>query len=302
MTSIAAAVDDAARVLADAGFSREDARRDALVLARGILRWSLADWLSRSDGEAPDNFKTNLAHMVRRRRTREPVAYLLGKKEFYGRSFRVTRDTLIPRPETEGLVEAALAWLTSTAHLRSTQGPVGAQRPTRIVDIGTGTGCVAITLALEFRGTSPVTITGTDTSDGALAVARDNAMRLGAGAVDFRLGSFLAEVSGPVDLIVSNPPYVPANDRHLLQRDVVQFEPALALFGGDDGLEVIRKLIPMARQVMAPNSALMLEIGIGQAGSVAALLEAAGFTSIHRHQDLQGIDRIIVARQAGAFL
>jgi release factor glutamine methyltransferase len=95
---------------------------------------------------------------------------------------------------------------------------------------------------------------------------------------------------------------VPVRDRHTLPRDVAGFEPAGALFGGDDGLEIIRKLIPAARQVLAPNSALMLEIGVGQADSVAALLKAARFTSIHRHQDLQGIDRILVARLAGAYL
>lgn len=299
MKSITAVVDEAVAVLCDAGFSREEARGDALVLARGVLGWSLADWLARSDSDAPDSFRTNFANLVKRRRTREPVAYLLGVKEFYGRPFRVTRDTLIPRPETEGLVEAALAWLGSAELLRRAEG---AQRPMRIVDIGTGTGCVATTLALEFRGATTLAITGTDTSDGALAVARDNALRLGASGVDFRLGSLLAELAGPVDLIVSNPPYVAAQDRHLLQRDVVEFEPAGALFGGADGLEMVRQLIPAARSVLAPNSALMLEIGVGQADRVAALLNAARFTSIHRHQDLQGIDRIIVARLAGASL
>jgi release factor glutamine methyltransferase len=267
-----------------------------------VLGWSLADWLARSSTEAPDSFRSNFANLVKRRRTREPVAYLLGVKEFYGRPFRVTRDTLIPRPETEGLVEAALAWLSSAELLRGSRRAEEAPRPMRIVDVGTGTGCVAITLALEFRGAAALAITGTDTSDGALAVARDNALRLGAPGVDFRLGSLLAELAGPVDLIVSNPPYVPVRDRHLLQQDVVGFEPAGALFGGDDGLQVIRQLIPAARQALAPTSALMLEIGVGQADRVAALLEAARFTSVHRHQDLQGIDRIMVARLAGASL
>jgi len=273
-----------------------------LVLARGVLGWSLADWLARSDTEAPESFQTNFASLVKRRRKREPVAYLLGAKEFYGRPFRVTRDTLIPRPETEGLVEAALAWLSSTELLRASHRAEGAQRPMRIIDVGTGTGCVAITLALEFRGVSTLAITGTDTSDGALAVARHNALRLGATGVDFRLGSLLADLPGPIDLIVSNPPYVPVRDRHVLQQDVVRFEPAGALFGGDDGLAVIRQLIPAARQILAPHSALMLEIGVDQADRVEALLKAARFTSIHRHQDLQGIDRIIVARLAGGSL
>lgn len=302
MTSITEIVDGGVATLCDAGFSRDEARSDALVLARGVLGWSLADWLARSDTEAPESFQTNFANLVKRRRKREPVAYLLGSKEFYGRPFRVTRDTLIPRPETEGLVEAALAWLSSTELLRASQRSEGAQRPMRIIDVGTGTGCVAITLALEFRGASTLAITGTDTSDGSLAVARHNALRLGATGVDFRLGSLLAELPGPIDLIVSNPPYVPVRDRHVLQQDVVGFEPAGALFGGDDGLEVIRQLIPAAREILAPHSALMLEIGVDQADRVEALLKAARFTSVHRHQDLQGIDRIIVARLAGGSL
>ena len=302
MSSLAAVVDDAVGVLCDAGFERDDARNDALVLARGVLQWSVAEWLSRSATEAPEGFQATFANLVKRRRDREPVAYLLGAKEFYGRRFRVTRDTLIPRPETEGLVEAALAWLSSTELLRASQRSEGAQRPMRIIDVGTGTGCVAITLALEFRGASTLAITGTDTSDGSLAVARHNALRLGATGVDFRLGSLLAELPGPIDLIVSNPPYVPVRDRHVLQQDVVGFEPAGALFGGDDGLEVIRRLIPAARQILAPHSALMLEIGVDQADRVEALLKAARFTSVHRHQDLQGIDRIIVARLAGGSL
>lgn len=300
--TIADVVEGAVAVLCDAGFSTEEARGDALVIARGVLGWSLADWLSRSATEAPQSFRTNFANLIKRRRNREPVAYLLGAKEFYGRRYRVTRDTLIPRPETEGLVEAALAWLSSTELLRASQREEGIQRPMRIVDVGTGTGCVAITLALESRGVTPLAITGTDTSDGALAVARDNALRLGASDVDFRLGNLLADLPGPVDLIVSNPPYVPVRDRHMLQQDVVGYEPSGALFGGDDGLEVIRQLIPAARQVLAPNSALMLEIGLGQADRVTALLKAAEFTSVHRHQDLQGIDRVIVARLAGPSL
>jgi release factor glutamine methyltransferase len=199
-------------------------------------------------------------------------------------------------------VEAALAWLSSTELLRASQSAADVQRPMRVIDVGTGTGCVAITLALEFRGSAGLAITGTDTSDGSLAVARHNALRLGATGVDFRLGSLLAEVPGPIDLIVSNPPYVPARDRHVLQQDVVGFEPAGALFGGDDGLNVIRQLIPAARLALAPHSALILEIGVDQAERVQALLRAARFTSIHRHQDLQGIDRIIVARLAGGSL
>lgn len=292
MMSVASVVDAAVTHLCDAGFSREEARRDAVVLARGILKWSLADWLARSNGEAPATFQPALASLVDRRGQHEPVAYLLGEKEFYGRPFRVTPGTLIPRPETEGLVDAALSWLARANGHRAE----GALRPTRIIDVGTGTGCVAITIALERQDPANLAVTATDTSAEALAVARDNAVRLGATAVDFKLGNLLADVRGPLDLIVSNPPYVPECDRDRLQPDVVRFEPAAALFGGDDGLEVIRQLIPAARQALSPNGALMMEVGIDQADTITALLEAAGFTSVERQQDLQGVDRILVAQ------
>ena len=298
MMSVASVVDAAVTHLCDAGFSREEARRDTLVLARGILNWSLADWLARSNGDAPESFQPALASLVARRGRHEPVAYLLGEKEFYGRLFRVTRHTLIPRPETEGLVDAALTWLARADGHRAE----GALRPTRIIDVGTGTGCVAISIALEVRDQAKLGVAATDTSAEALAVARDNAARLGATAVDFTLGSLLADVPAPVDLIVSNPPYVAERDRFTLAADVEKFEPATALFAGEDGLEVIRQLIPEARRSLAPHGALMMEIGAGQADDVAVLLEAAGFAAVQRHRDLQGLERIIVAHAPGASL
>lgn len=291
MITVASVVDAAVARLCDAGFSPDEARRDAGVLARSLLRWSLADWLTRADMGAAQDFQTTFADLVDRRRQREPVAYLLGEREFYGRAFRVTRDTLIPRPETEGLVDAALAWIRRAA-----------PRPLRIIDVGTGTGCVPITLALECPSAVDLAIVATDTSPEALVIARDNALRLGATRVDFRVGNLLADVMPPVDLVVSNPPYVPAHDRDGLQPEVVRFEPHGALFAGDDGLDVIRELIPAARHALIPGGALMMEIGSGQADHVAALLQAGGFTGIERHRDLQGIERIIVARAPGASL
>jgi len=284
MTSVAGVVDAAVRRLRAAEFAADDARRDAAVVARHLLRWSLADWLSHSHDDPPPDFQPTFDALIARRSAHEPVAYLVGEKEFYGRPFRVTSDTLIPRPETEGLVEAALTWLT-------------ARRPqtTHVVDVGTGSGCVAITLALETGPRPGMTFTATDTSTGALAVARDNATRLGATAVAFRPGHLLADTTLPVDLIVSNPPYVPARERDTLPPDVRLFEPAAALFAGDDGLDLIRELVPVARRALAPGGALMMEIGDGQADAVCALLEAGGFSDVQRQPDLQGIPRIIIA-------
>jgi len=296
MTSIASVVQAAAARLCDAGWSRDEARRDALVLARGVLKWTLADWLARSTTETPDGFASTFADLVDRRRQHEPVAYLLGEKEFYGRSFMVTADTLIPRPETEGLVDAALTWLGRTDR------PAPSHGTHRVVDVGTGTGCVAISIALEYQGASPLAITATDIAPRTLEVARKNAAQLGATSVDFRLGHLLADAATPIDLIVSNPPYVPARDRHTLQEDVVRFEPAHALFGGDSGLDVVAQLIPAARAALASGGALMMEIGVGQAADVTALLHASGFVDIKRHLDLQGIERILVAHTPAASL
>ncbi len=286
MIAVASVVDAAVSRLCAAGFSRDEARRDAGVLARAILQWSLADWLARSSTEAPEGFHATLDALIARRQHHEPIAYLLGEREFYGRVFRVTRHTLIPRPETEGLVDAALAWLHGRAD--------DAVHPTRIVDVGTGSGCIAITLALETASAGAI-VSATDISADALVVARENAGRLGADAVRFHQGHLLADVPLPVDLIVSNPPYVPARDRLSLQPDVADYEPPAALFGGGDGLDIIRPLISEARRGLSPDGVLIMEVGLGQADHVVTLLEAAGFSRSEIHADLQGIARIIVA-------
>ncbi len=286
MTAVASIADAAVARLCAAGCSRDDARRDVGVLARSILQWSLADWLARSSTEAPADFATILDALVVRRARHEPVAYLLGEKEFYGRPYRVTRHTLIPRSETEGLVDVTLAWLRERVE--------GAPRPAHVVDVGTGSGCIAITLALE-TATSGAMISATDISADALDTARENALRLGADTVHFYLGHLLADVVLPVDVIVSNPPYVPSLDRPSMQPDVTEYEPPTALFGGDDGLDVIRQLIPEARRSLAAGGALIMEVGISQADAIAGLLEAAGFAGVERHADLQGIARVIVA-------
>jgi len=186
-------------------------------------------------------------------------------------SYTLYADPEVARRFDDRRFGGPIGELIASTQARVLANFVGRIQGRPILDVGTGTGCVAITLALESHEAAELAITGTDISDGALAVARDNAVRLGATGVVFRLGSLLAELPGPIDLIVSNPPYVPVRDRDMLQRDVVRFEPSGALFGGDDGLDVIRRLIPAARHVLAPTSALMLEIGLGQADRVTAL-------------------------------
>lgn len=280
MPTVAAVVAGGAARLLQAGFTREGADVDAGVIARGVLGWSLADWLSRRDTDADATFASQFDALITRRGTREPVAYLLGTREFYGRPFAVQPGVLIPRPETELLVEVALEWAEA----------IGAAT---IADVGTGSGCIAVTLVLEQPGLS---IIATDQSSDALAIAKSNAgMLAAAGAIDWRETDLLAGVDGPLDLIVSNPPYVPARDRESLSSDVRDFEPAQALFAGADGLDVIRRLIPQAISRLRPGGALIMEVGEGQSPAVTTLLEQAGAASVDWHVDLQGIARIVAA-------
>ncbi len=218
--------------------------------------------------------------LLQRRRRGEPVAYLLGRREFWSRPFRVAPGVLIPRPETELLVEQALQHL-----------PEG--EPRLVADLGTGSGAIAVTLALE-RPT--VRIVATDISLRALALARRNAAALGAGNVILVRGDWAAPLPrGRFDLIVSNPPYVPENDVHL--QGEIRFEPATALVAGRDGLDAYRRLIPQAYACLGPGGRLVLEHGHTQAEAVARLLERAGFTHIRRHHDLQGHPRITQAQK-----
>ena len=277
-------VTDAVATLSGAGFPSADARIDAAVLARHLLGWSLADWAARDREPAPPDFQQQLRGLVRRRAGHEPVAYLTGQKEFYGRTFRVTRAVLIPRPETELLVEEAVRALSS-------------QHAPLVADIGTGSGCLAITIALECPG---ATVIGTDISAEAIAVALDNAERLGAANLRFALVNDHEFVPADdlFDLIVSNPPYVPQRDRATLAADVRDHEPAGALFGGDDGLDVIRALVPAAAARLRPAGILLMEIGAGQSEAVDRILTASGLTPAEPIRDLQGIPRVVRARRA----
>ena len=220
--------------------------------------------------------------MLRRRGTRQPLQYILGHEEFYGRRFLVTPDVLIPRPETEILVETVLK------RLKDRTEPV-------IADIGTGSGCIAVTLAAEIPGAH---VTAADISDAALTVARKNARNAGVEeAVSFVQGDLLAPLRGKqFDAIVSNPPYVPEGDRDGMQPEVRDYEPALALFSGPDGLSIIREIVAGCAALIRPGGLVALEIGIHQSGAVRALWrEHAPDWNVEVVQDLAGIDRIILA-------
>lgn len=271
----------AVAALVKAGFPQADARRDVAVLARHLLEWDTAAWLTRQRDEAPPDLAARLDPLVSRRGLGEPVAYLCGAREFYGRTFSVTRDVLIPRPETELLCERVLSLMAAR--------PAASPSPV-IVDVGTGSGCIAVTLAAERPDISAI---ATDTSAVALAIAAANATRHGvAGRIRFVEGALTAEASD-VDVVVSNPPYIPEGDRAGLMRDVRDFEPASALFAGEDGLEVIRALIPDAWRALRAGGVLVLEIGSGQADAVVSLMAEAGFIAIRTTRDLAGIPRTV---------
>ena len=285
------AVADATTTLVGAGFPAADARIDAAVLARHLLGWTLTDWVARDREPVPAGFTARLSAAVTRRTHREPVAYITSEKEFFGRPFQVNRAVLIPRPETEWLVDAALE------AARQATSPDGRGSGPLILDIGTGSGCLAITLALECPA---ATVVGTDVSAQAIAMALNNADRLRATNVRFALvgdDEFVPAGAPALDIIVSNPPYVPLRDRPSLAPDVVEYEPALALFGGQDGLDVIRQLVPAAAARLRRGGWLMMEIGAGQEPAVLALVAAGGLAPERSIQDLQGIPRVIRARR-----
>jgi release factor glutamine methyltransferase len=278
--------DHAAQALISRGFAPADARRDVSVLGRHILGWTMADWVTNSGTLPPAGFSEALQRLVLRRMTHEPVAYITGIREFYGREFKVTRAVLIPRPETEGVIETL-----ATGELGN-WGPGELERRTVVLDVGTGSGCLAITLALEHPGARVI---ATDVSREALVVAAGNARRLGADHVEFLESPFVPPGLPPLDLIVTNPPYVPERDRESLSPDVRDFEPAQALFAGEDGLDVIRALLPQVRAALRPGGALVMEIGAGQADTVTGLVAEAGLRLSAIRPDLQGIPRIVVA-------
>lgn len=263
--------------------------QDALALARGRI--------DRLDARLLLEFATGCTHVdllarpempviapawdqfvawVERRAAGEPLAYLVGESEFRGRCFQVSPAVLIPRPETEVLIELALERLAGLAH-------------PRVLDLGTGSGIVAISLALECPAAE---VWAVDLSPEALAVARNNAGRLGA-RIEFRAGSWFAplEDAPRFDIIVSNPPYVAAGDPHLALNGL-PFEPQMALTDGADGLDCIRAIVAGAAAHLQPSGHLLFEHGYDQGEASRNLLTAAGFKAAFTHPDLAGIDRV----------
>jgi release factor glutamine methyltransferase len=228
--------------------------------------------------------------LVKRRGDGEPVAHLTGRREFWSRSFVVTPDVLVPRPETELVVERALA-AVDAAGARA--------RPLRVLDLGTGSGILAVTLAAELPNAE---VTAVDVSPAALAIAERNAAAVGVQArVRFLPSDWTAALGSDerFELVVGNPPYVPSGDIAGLAPEVRR-EPVLALDGGLDGLAAYRRIAADAVRVLAAGGTLVVEVGAGQAPAVAALLAEAGLAPVGRFADLAGIERVVVGTAAGA--
>lgn len=253
-------------------------RLDARLLLQYATGCTHADLLARPETPVIAPAWTQFTEWVERRAAGEPLAYLVGEAEFRGRVFQVSPEVLIPRPETEVLIDLAVDRLKT-------------QKTARVVDLGTGSGIVAISLALECPQAGIVAV---DLSPGAISVARNNAGRLGA-AVDFRQGDWFAPLSGErFDLIVSNPPYVADGDPHL-SRDGLPFEPQMALSDlekSGDGLACIRRIVAAAPAFLNPGGWLLFEHGYDQGAASRNLLTAAGFKAAFTHPDLAGTDRV----------
>ncbi len=266
----------AIRDLRDAGIA--DPARDARLLLASAMGVA-ADRLTLHLADTPtDAAVLQFARLILRRIAREPVSHLIGHRMFWGRAFRVTADVLDPRPETECLLAEALT-----------------QPFSRVLDLGTGSGCIVLSLLADR---SDATGIGSDASPAALEIARENARIIGLGArVDFVASHWFDGIDGTFDLIVSNPPYIGADEMADLAPEVLNWEPHAALTPGGDGLDAYRAITRQATSYLAPQGRLIMEIGPTQANAVMALCRGGGLIGAHVLQDMDGRDRVITARK-----
>jgi release factor glutamine methyltransferase len=281
--TVAELVAEGARALRNEGVPAPE--WDAELLLRHVLGWDRASLLASPAAPVGEGLEREFRGLVARRARRVPLQQLIGFQAFWKHEFRVTRDVLIPRAETELLVEAALELLEGVA------------RPL-LVDVGTGSGCIALSLAAEREDAE---LHATDVSAPALEVARDNARRLGlAGRVVFHQGSLLEPLSGlagRLELVVSNPPYVDPDERAGLEPEVREHEPELALFPPGDALSIYRRLVPDAFAGLRAGGALAVEIAPALEQGVADLFAAAGFEDVRVRNDLAGRARLVRGRR-----
>lgn len=272
-----------------AGIDPDEAALDAELLAREVLGWTREQLLIARHDPAPEGFAEWFEELVQRRERREPIAYILGRREFWSLDFEVSPAVLIPRPETELLVE-------ETVHCaRLMEGRESGLGELRVIDVGTGSGCIAIAVARDLPRAALV---ATDTSREALDVARRNARRHGVEArIEFLEAAGIPALTGPA-IIVSNPPYVPLAERDALPPEVRDFEPEGALFAGPDGLDAIRSLTGQADAALS-RGFLLVEFGFGQEAAIRTLAGTLSRLRLVRiAADLQGIPRVAVLEKS----
>ncbi len=283
-TTVVAALRRATHVLSDSGCA--EPRLDAELLLAHALQCARRHLYAHGDTRLTPAQQTAFDVLMQRRAAREPLAYITGHREFYGRNYYVDRRVLIPRPETEHLVELALAYLRSLP-----------ADPCYVADVGTGSGIIAITIALEWP---QAIVYGLDLSTEALAVAAINSTRLGAEErVIWRGGDLLAPLERRVHCIVANLPYVAADEWDELSPEIRHYEPAMALAGGPDGMDLIRRLLSQAGDYLLPGGAILLEIGARQGPAARRLAEDAfPRANVRLHPDFSGLDRVLAVHLA----
>lgn len=260
----------------------ESARLDARVLVSHVLGLEPSSLITRDSKEVADAELESLKVIVARRLNHEPVSRIVGEREFWSLSFQINSATLDPRPDTETVVDVALGRVAE-------RGPA----PQLVLDAGVGSGCILLSLLSEWEGAVGI---GVDLSPAALSVSRQNAQRLGySERALFVASDWLSTVDGPFDVIVANPPYIAEKEAEGLSKDVVDFDPDLALFGGPDGLDAFRRLIPESRAKIAKGGLFVTEFGIGQSEAVTQMLAHSGYRDLEVHKDLAGTDRCVSA-------
>jgi release factor glutamine methyltransferase len=265
----------------------DSAELDARMLLGAVLKLDLTGMITAASRTLTENEATELEAFARRRLAGEPIARMLGQKEFWGLSLKLSAATLVPRPDTETVVEFALEILRADGAL---------EKPLRIADLGTGTGAILLALLSELPAATGY---GTDISTEALETARSNALALGLGKrATFIACDYASGLSGRFDLIVSNPPYIPSADIAGLAVEVREHDPLAALDGGVDGLDAYRALIPQAAGLLIPGAALIVESGVGQSEAIEALMTAARLVPAGLPRaDLAGVPRAVAGRK-----
>lgn len=283
MTTLSAALAEGRRRLRAARI--ESSALDARLLLARALACAMTEVIGHPERPLADRERAAFDRLIARRAQGEPIAYIVGEKEFWSHDFRVGRETLVPRPETERVVETALARIEDRA------------RPLTLLDLGTGSGCILLSLLAELPRARGV---GVDIAEGAIGIARANAARLGLSErARWCVGHWGEALAGPFDLIVGNPPYIARGEWADLPRDITRFEPEAALLAGEDGLAAFRQIVPSLPRLLAPGGAVVLEIGATQGAAVVGLLRHHVFQDIDMQRDLSGRPRCVGARAPG---